>query len=64
MKVQELYRLSPSFSYNIPHFIVGLEYEFSLAKYGRGNMNRKDGLYSDTQNVNNHRIVATDSYIF
>lgn len=65
LSIQELYRVSPSISYNIPHFRLGLEYEFSLAKYGdSGTIDWKDGLYGSTHAVKNHRLMGTVSYIF
>lgn len=65
LSIQELYRACVSFSYNIPHFRLGMEYEYTLAKYGNsGTMSWEDGLYASTHGVDNHRIVATISYIF
>jgi len=65
MDVQFLNRAAASFSYNIPHFRVGLEYEFSRANYGNDNsFNWSNGKYSSTHGVNNHRVTATASYLF
>lgn len=64
LNIENLYRLSGSFSYNIPKFLIGLEYEFSNAAYGDGSFNLSDGLYSDTRDIKGHRIMAVVSYIF
>lgn len=65
MSVQELYGAAISFSYNIPHFRFGVEYEFTRAKYGdEGTINWSDGLYDASHGVNDHRILGTVSYIF
>ncbi len=65
LTIQELYRACLSFSYNIPHFRLGMEYEYSLAKYGdTGTMSWEDGLYDSTHGVTGHRLIATISYIF
>jgi hypothetical protein len=64
MNMNELYRLCGTFSYNIPKFSVGLEYEFSTAAYGRGERNLSDGLFDETHNVQSHRILGVICYYF
>ncbi|MDL2241410.1 hypothetical protein LJB91_00690 [Bacteroidales bacterium OttesenSCG-928-L03] len=64
MNIQELYRLCGNFSYNVPHFRLGIEYEYTVANYGRGAINWNDGLYASSKGVDNHRLIGTVSYIF
>lgn len=65
MTVDDLYRVAGTFTYNIPHFTLGLEYEFSLVNYGdEGTYDWSKGKYNDTHNVSNHRVVGTVSYLF
>ncbi len=63
-RVDCLYRLVGTFSYNIPHFMLGAEYEMTTAAYGDGDMNLSSGRYPGSHNVTNHRIVGAISYIF
>ena len=64
LNVDQLYRLSGVFRYNIPNFSIGLEYEFNTAAYGRGDRNLSNGLFGKTHNVQGHRVLAVISYIF
>ena len=59
--LDQLYRIAPHVSYNLPNMKFGLEYDFSSASYGTLQNNGK-GL--DTYSVDNHRIIASLSYIF
>ncbi len=59
--LDQLYRVAPHITYNLPNFKLGCEYEYTAAKYG--NIDYK-GLISDPDIVKNHRISATISYIF
>lgn len=63
--INSLYSLVGSFSYNIPKFTVGLEYEYTTANYGdAGTFNWGTGKYRDTHGVTNHRIVGVVCYHF
>jgi len=65
LAVDNLSRIVSTFSYNIPHFSLGAEYEFSKANYGdTGTFNWKKGTYSSTHAVYSHRIVGVIRYLF
>jgi hypothetical protein len=64
MNMNELYRLCGTFSYNIPNFTIGLEYEFTTAVYGDGDRNLSNGLFNDTHKVGGHHILGIISYYF
>lgn len=60
-QVDQLYRIAPNVTYNLPNFRLGFEYELTTAKYGNI---QADGNVSSPYSVNNHRIMATISYLF
>ncbi len=65
LTIDRLYRTYASFSYNIPHLMIGLEYEMTTAAYGdTGTFDYKKGKYNDSHNVTNHRLVGVISYLF
>ena len=65
MTIDNLTRLAGTFSYHIPHFMLGVEYEYSIANYGSANsFDWSKGRYSSTHAVSNHRITGVISYIF
>ncbi|MDL2231794.1 hypothetical protein LJB85_03545 [Porphyromonadaceae bacterium OttesenSCG-928-L07] len=65
LAVSELYRLCATFTYNVPHFSLGLEWEMTTAGYGdAGTFNYKKGRFSDSHSVTNQRVVAVISYSF
>lgn len=65
MSIDNLYRIVGTFSYNIPHFKFGLEYEFSNANYGdSGTFNWETGKYASNHGVKNSRILALVVYTF
>ncbi len=59
--IDQLYRVAPHICYSLPNFRLGFEYEFTTAKYGTIQSN---GRITSPYNVNNHRALATLSYIF
>lgn len=59
--LNELYRIAPSVSYNLPNLRFALEYDLTSASYGAIQSN---GLVTSPINVTNHRILASVSYIF
>jgi len=56
-----LYRIAPQVSYNLPNLKFGVEYELTSANYGTL---QSTGRVINPYPVNNHRIVASMSYIF
>ena len=62
--VDYLYRLAGSFSFNVPHFKLGMEYEMTTAGYGDGAINYATGRYGSTHAVTNHRIAGVIMYMF
>lgn len=63
-KIQDMYRISPSISYNIPKLSVILEYERTVANYGEGEINTDDGLYPDTHSTANNSVRLAMTYFF
>lgn len=59
--LDRLIRVAPHVTYNLTNFKFGLEYDLTSAKYGTL---QADGLVSNPYNVNNHRVVASVSYLF
>jgi len=60
-QMDQLYRVAPHITYNLPNFRLGFEYELTSAKYGDIQANAK---VINPYTVNNHRAMATISYIF
>lgn len=48
-------------TYNVPHWKIGAEYNYTSAWYG---INRKDGKVENTHSVGNNRLVLTAIYSF
>lgn len=61
LQMDQLYRVSPHITYNLPNFKLGCEYEYTAAKYGTLQNN---GDIINSYIVDNHRFSATISYIF
>jgi hypothetical protein len=59
--LDKVYRASPYVTYNISNIKLGLEYEQTSGKYGTI---RADGRVNNPYKVNNHRLLATISYVF
>ncbi len=59
--IDQLYRVAPHITYNLPNFRLGFEYELTTAKYGTIQSN---GRVVNPYKVSNHRALATISYIF
>ncbi len=65
LSMNGLGRLVGTFSYNLPKFSIGLEYELTSADYGNaGTFNWQKGKYDHTHGVTNHRIVGVACYTF
>lgn len=65
LTAKDLSRLAASFSYNVPHFKCGIEYEFSRVSYAdEGSFSWKTGKIDQTHGVNNSRIIGIISYLF
>lgn len=60
-QMDQLYRVAPHLTYNLPHFRIGFEYEFTAATYGNIKAN---GTVDNRYSINNQRAMATLSYIF
>ena len=59
--VDQLIRISPQISYNLPNLKFGLELDYTTAIYGTI---QTTGKINSAYNVDNKRIVATMSYTF
>ena len=59
--MNQLYRIAPHVSYNLPNLRFALEYDLTSAAYGSIQSN---GLGKTPTNVLNHRALASVSYIF
>lgn len=76
LEIDQMGRLSANISYNVPHFMLGLEYEFTRAYYGDSSyfdlgqnsyvsgQDYTTGLYKTTHSVSNHRVMVVISYLF
>lgn len=62
--VASIYRVAPHFALNISKLRFMLEYELTSAKYGIGNIDLKDGLYTNGVDATNHRAVLMLMYSF
>lgn len=49
-------------TYNIPHWKIGVEYNYTSAWYGKNNL--KNGKVEDTHSVGNNRLVLSALYTF
>ena len=59
--LDRLYRIAPQISFNLPNLKFALEYDFTTASYGKL---KTDGTSENPYFVNNHRVLASVSYIF
>lgn len=65
LTIDNMYRLAGNFSYNVSHFSIGLEYEFINANYGdEETFDWKEGKYSSTHSITDHRITGVIKYNF
>ena len=62
--IDQIYRVAPYFAYNYKNLRFVAEYELDSADYGTGTFNFTDGLYEDTVNATNHRILMMLTYYF
>jgi hypothetical protein len=62
MDLDCLSSVSAQFSYNLPHWKAGVEYQASTARYGT--LDPSDGRVRQAHGVTNHRLVALFMYYF
>ena len=62
--MKSVWRVAPHFAYNYKNLRLVAEYEIDSANYGKGNFNFSDGLYDDTVNATNHRLLLMVTYNF
>lgn len=62
--MNNVYRIAPYFAYNYKNLRFVAEYELDSADYGAGNFDFSDGLYDDTVNATNNRILLMVMYNF
>lgn len=60
--IDQMYRIAPAFSYNLKHFNIGIEYEWTAVDYGK--VVGKKCKVTDTYTVDNHRICGMVKYNF
>lgn len=60
--VDQLISGSAEITYNIPHWKIGIEYNYTSAYYG--DLNNSNGKIINTHSVGNNRIVASVLYTF
>ncbi|MFT3751419.1 MAG: hypothetical protein QM800_00505 [Paludibacter sp.] len=60
-QLNELIRIAPTVSYNLPNLKFALEYDYTTAAYGTL---QSDGLVATPTWATNHRVLASVSYIF
>lgn len=60
--IDQLISGSAELTYNLPHWKIGLEYNYTSASYG--GLNHANGKIINTHSVGNNRIVASMLYMF
>ncbi len=60
--VDQLLSGTAEVTYNLPHWRIGLEYNYTQAWYGK--LNHENGRIVDTHSVGNNRFVASATYSF
>ena len=60
--VDQLASGSAEVTYNLKHWKIGVEYNYTAAWYG--DLNKANGKIVNTHSVDNHRIVASASFVF
>lgn len=53
---------SAEVTYNLPHWKIGMEYNYTTAWYG--DLNKQNGKIINTHSVDNHRVVASVLWMF
>ena len=65
LNIKNLSRIATTFSYNVPHFKLGLECEYSRANFGdEHQFNLKTGENTATHTVKNTRVIGIIAYLF
>jgi len=59
--IDNMYRISPSVSYNVENLTLGIEYERTTVAYGTL---QSDGDVENTHNISNNRICMMIKYLF
>lgn len=62
LNIDQIIMINPSFSYNLPHWKLGVEYCLATAYYG--DIKTDTGKVTDTHAVTNHRILGLLVYFF
>ncbi len=62
--IASMYRIAPHFAFNMSKLRFIFEYELTNAKYGTGNINLTDGLYTSHINATNKRALLVLMYSF
>lgn len=62
LDIDQLFSANLAFSYNLPHWQIGLEYMPTTAWYGK--TDKENGKVTDTHSVTNHRILGLVMYYF
>ncbi|MBP5677005.1 MAG: hypothetical protein J6W88_00745 [Bacteroidales bacterium] len=62
--LNSIYRVAPSFSYNVKAFNIGIEYELTACTYGDLNSKGAVSTNSSLHQVSNHRVCALVKYNF
>ncbi len=62
--MKKAYRVAPHFAYNYKNLRFVAEYEIDAADSGTGNFDFSDGLYDDTVNAQNNRLLLMVMYNF
>ena len=60
--IDELWTGTFELTYNVPHWKIGAEYNYTSALYGKTDL--KDGKVKDTHAVGNNRLVLSATYSF
>jgi hypothetical protein len=59
--IDQLWTATFELTYNVPHWKIGAEYNYTSADYGK---TQKNGKVTDTHAVGNNRLVLSATYSF
>jgi len=64
LNMQDMFRVAPHLSFNLPSFKLIAEYEMTGADYGVGNINLENGLFGTTHRAVNNRVIVVMTHYF
>lgn len=62
--MQQMFRIAPHVSFNLPHFKLVAEYEMTGADYGTGSIDLNNGLFATSHRAVNNRVIMVMTHYF